>query len=144
MAVTAERRWDVPAIVSGGAVSLVVGLGATGAATFFDSGSPARTLLLVVFFGGFLFGAALAGWAQRLRLPVSHGIVAAAGTYLITDAVFVVARLVRGRDVNWLGIVLKLTLMIGLGAFGGMIASILRRRGFVPSTERSASVGGPS
>ena len=133
---SASPRWDLPAIVTGGVFSLVVGLGATGAATFFDSGSVGRTLLLLVFFGGFLFGAALAAWVQRLGMPMSHGIVTAAGTYLLTDAVFVVIKLIRGHQVNWLGIILKLTMMIGVGAVGGLIAGLLRRKGFAPSTER--------
>ncbi len=139
---TAERppagRWDVPAIVSGGVVALVIGLLATGIAELLVSSSPVRSLLVILAILGFVLGGALAAWAQRKNLPLSHAIVTAVGTYVLTDAVFVAIKLARGRSVNWLGIVLKLTLVGGAGLLGGLLGGLLRRRGFVPSAERSA------
>lgn len=135
----APSRWDVPALVSGGAVALVLGLAATGIAQFLDTDSPFRSLLLTIAIGGFVLGAALAAWAQRKQLPLSHGIVTAVVTYVLTDAVFVIVKLIRGRSVNWLGLVLKLTLVAGAGLLGGLLGALLRRRGFVPSGERSRS-----
>lgn len=131
-------RWDVPALISGGAVALTVGLAATGIAQFLDTDSPVRSLLVAVAIGGFVLGGALASWAQRKQLPLSHGIVTAVVTYVLTDAVFVIIKLARGKSVNWLGLILKLTLVAGAGLFGGGLGALLRRRGFVPSTERSA------
>lgn len=130
-------RWDVPALVSGGALALVVALAATGIAQFLDDDSPVRSLLVAITIAAFVFGAALAAWAQRRDLPLSHGIVTAVATYVITDTVFVIIRLIRGLSVNWLGLVLKLTLVAGAGLLGGSVGALLRRRGFVPSTERS-------
>ena len=41
-------RWDVPALISGGAVALALGLAATGIAQFLDTDSPVRSLLVAV------------------------------------------------------------------------------------------------
>lgn len=131
--------WDVPALVAGGVVSLVITLGATGIASFLNSDSPVRSLLVAVTLGGFVLGAAMAAWAQRCQMPLAHGSVAALGAYAVAETVFVIIKLVRGDSVGWLGLVLKVTLVAGCGLFGSGLGALLRRRGFVPSTERRSS-----
>ncbi len=131
----AASRWDVQAMIAGGSVALAVGLIATGLATFLDDDSPVRALLVVITLLGFSFGAALAAWVQRRGLPLSHGIATALVTYVLVDGVFVVVKLIRGRDVNWLGLILKFTLVGALGVAGGLLGAVLRRRGLVPSAE---------
>lgn len=131
--------WDAPAVISGAVVSLVIALGATGITTFLDRSSPVRSLLLAVTMLGFVLGAAMAAWAQRRNMPLAHGITAAVCSYVAAETVFVVVKLIRGTSISWLGVMLKVTLVVGCGLFGSALGALLRRRGFVPSAERGAS-----
>ena len=67
-------------------------------------------------------------------LVVEAAVKASEAGLTLEDAI----KLARGKSVNWLGLILKLTLVAGAGLFGGGLGALLRRRGFVPSTERSA------
>ena len=58
--------------------------------------SPLVSLLWLLALLGFALGAGVAAWTQTTRLPFLHGMVAAGGTYLAAQAVFVVIRLARG------------------------------------------------
>ena len=128
-----SQRWDLDALRAGGLICLVVAVPLTIVASVIDSDSGGLNALL--FFGalfGFVLGAGSAGWVQRRGTPISHGMVAAAGAYLIAQVVFVVVRLVRGDDVDWFGIFFTLSLVLGAGLVGGVLARRLINRGIQP------------
>lgn len=52
---------------------------------------------------------------QVRDLPLIHGIVTAILTYLLAQAVFVVVRLVLGRDVRWFAVFFNLTAVASPG-----------------------------
>jgi hypothetical protein len=128
-------RWDLAALRAGGIVCLVVAVPLSILAAIVDSDSAGLNALL--FFGaafGFVVGAGCAAWIQRVGTPISHGMVAAAGAYLLAQAVFVVVRLVRGDDVDWFGIFFTLSLVLGAGLVGGVLGRRLIDRGIRPGT----------
>lgn len=136
------ERWDLDALRAGGVICLVVAVPLTIVASIIDSDSGGLNALL--FFGamfGFVVGAGCAAWVQRLGTPISHGMVAAAGAYLIAQAIFVVVRLVRGDEVEWFGIFFTLSLVLGAGLLGGVLGRRLTNRGIRPrmSTGRGAT-----
>jgi hypothetical protein len=94
--------------------------------------SPWALLLSLAALLGFTLGAGVAAWVQTRGLPLLHGMVCAAGTYLAAQAVFVVVKLLRGGDVSWLGVFFNLTAVLFAGLVGGGLGSILRKRGLVP------------
>jgi hypothetical protein len=81
---------------------------------------------------GFVLGAGCAAWTQRTGTPLSHGMVTAAGTYLVAQAVFVVVRLLRGLDVRWFAILFNLTAVLAAGLVGGLLGQRLRAHGMAP------------
>ncbi|HRE03726.1 MAG TPA: hypothetical protein PLV68_20695, partial [Ilumatobacteraceae bacterium] len=64
--------------------------------------------------------------------PLSHGIVAAAGTFVAVQAVLVVINLVRGADVHWMNIFFNLTVTVVAGLIGGLLGMNMLRRGVEP------------
>jgi hypothetical protein len=67
---------------------------------------------------------------------LSHGIVTAAVTYIVPQAVLIVIKLARGGEVRWTGVIFNLTLIISVGVLGGMLGSSMRKRGARPSGQR--------
>ncbi len=94
--------------------------------------SPWALFLSLAALAGFTLGAGIAAWVQTRGLPLLHGMVCAAGTYLAAQAVFVVVKLLRGGSVSWLGVFFNLTAVLFAGLVGGGLGSILRKRGLVP------------
>jgi hypothetical protein len=88
---------------------------------------------------GFVLGAGVAAWAQRLQLPLKHGIICAVGTYVAAQAVFIIVRSIRGNEVRWLAALFNLTAVAVAGLVGGALGSALQRRGFYPSSSRGSS-----
>ena len=134
------QRWDVPALKAGGMVALVFAvpfsIGSRWAADRDDS--TLATFLVIGAVLGFVLGAGCAAWVQRVGLPLSHGIVTAAGTYLLAQAVFVVIRLVRGGEVRWFALLFNLSVTLGAGLVGGVLGERLQAKGFRPSSMRDA------
>ena len=83
---------------------------------------------------GFVLGGGCAAWVERRGTPISHAIVTAVGTYLAAQAVFIVIRLIAGRDVNWFGVFFTLSLVLLAGLIGGLLGARLQASGFTPST----------
>jgi hypothetical protein len=138
-------NWDTRALRAGGVTALVIAGPAQVAARWAldrDNSSLAFMLSLVSLLG-FLFGAALAAWVQRLGLPLAHGLVAAIGTFVVVQLVMIPIRLVIDVDVNWFTIVFSLTLTSGVGLIGGAIGGRMRASGFVPSYERTTDGSSP-
>jgi predicted permease len=137
-----NERWDIDALRAGGIICLLVAVPLTIVASVVDTDSSGLNALL--FFGavfGFVIGGGCAAWIQRRGTPISHGMVAAAGAYLIAQAVFVVVRLLRGDDVDWFGIFSTLSLVLGAGLLGGILGRRLINRGIRPgvSTRRGTT-----
>jgi hypothetical protein len=94
---------------------------------------------VISFFGalvGFVIGSGGAAWAQRCGTPLSHAMVTAIGTYVVAQSVFVLLRVMTGRDVNWFGVFFTLTLVSLAGVIGGILGSRLQAKGFMPSSRR--------
>ncbi len=130
-------RWDWQALRAGATVTLFFAVPLTIVAAVVDSENGALNALF--FFGamfGFILGGGCAAWVQRAGTPLSHGVVSAAGTYLVAQAVFVAIRLVGGDTVNWFSVFFTLGLVSVAGMFGGVLGNRLQQRGFVPSTAR--------
>ena len=135
MSAGTDTSWDRQALTAGIATAVVIGLAATGIGVALPNDSPWRAVMVAVTMLGFVLGSAMAAWAQRRGTPFHHGVVAAVAAYLLVEAVFVVVALARGRSVRILGLLLKLTLVVGAGVVGGVLGGVLRRRGFVPAHE---------
>ena len=128
---------DVQALRSGGVVALVLAVPFSFAARWIaDNGnsSGAATWLSLLALIGFVLGAGVAAWVQQRRLPLMHGIVCAVVTYLVAQAVFIVIRLVLGRDVHWFAALFNLTAVVAAGLLGGFLGSLLQRHGFTPGS----------
>lgn len=128
-------RWDWDAIRAGGLVALVFAVPFSIAARWAADSRDDSTLALWLTVGaviGFVVGAGCAAWIQRTDMPLSHGLVTAAGTYLAAQAVFVVIRLVRGLEVRWFAVIFNLTVVLAAGLVGGLLGQHLRNRGIEP------------
>ena len=129
----AMSRWDVDAIRSGALICLVLAI------PFTLLGLVSDGVRVISFFGaviGFIIGSGSAAWAQRSGTPLSHALVTATGTYIAAQTVFVVLRLVTGREVNWFGVFFTLSIVSFAGVVGGFLGSRLQAKGFVPSSRR--------
>jgi uncharacterized membrane protein YfcA len=136
------RSLDWNALRAGGSVALVFAVPFSIAARIVADrhNHPGLALFLsMAALVGFILGAGVAAWAQRLQLPLKHGIVCAVGTYVAAQTVFIVIRLMRGSDVRWLAAIFNLTAVAVAGLIGGGMGSALQRRGFFPSTNRGSS-----
>lgn len=130
-------RWDWQALRAGATVALSFAVPLTIIAAVVDSENGALNALF--FFGamfGFIIGGGCAAWVQRAGTPMSHGVVSAAGTYLVAQTVFVAIGLASGDTVNWFSVFFTLGLVSVAGMFGGVLGNRLQRRGFVPSAAR--------
>jgi hypothetical protein len=128
-------RWDLTALGAGALVAIVFGLPlAIGARVAADADNEGLAIGLslgaTVAFGA---GATCAAWLQRTGTPLSHGLVCAAGTYVVVQAVLIIARLIRGRDVHWFSAVFTLTFVLFAGLLGGLVGQRLRSAGTAPA-----------
>jgi len=130
-----ESRWDAAALRAGASVCLLIAVPVTVIAAIVDSDDGGvRALFFFGAMAGFVLGGGCAAWVERRGTPISHSVVTTGGTYLATQAVFVVIRLLGGRDVNWFGIFFTLGLVLLAGVFGGLLGARLQASGFTPST----------
>jgi len=135
-----DSRWDAAALRAGASVCLLIAVPITVVAAIVDSDDGGVQALF--FFGamaGFVIGGGCAAWVERRGTPISHSVVTTGGTYLATQAVFVVIRLVGGREVNWFSIFFTLGLVLLAGVFGGLLGARLQATGFTPSTRSDRS-----
>jgi uncharacterized membrane protein YfcA len=132
-------RWDLDALRAGALVALVFAVPFSITARWAADGRDDTALATLLSIGavfGFVVGGGCAAWVQRLDLPLSHGLVAAVGTYLAAQAVFIVIELVSGDPVDWFAALFNATAVAGAGLLGGFLGGRLRAKGFVPSHER--------
>ncbi len=107
-----------------------------------DDKSPWTAILWMAALAGFLLGAGIAAWVQATGYPIIHGMFCASGTYLATQTVLTVIRLVRGESVSWLGIFFTFTMVMFAGLVGGALGGAMRKRGLVPGAMAAARRGG--
>ena len=91
-------RWDVAALRAGAGVCLLIAVPITVIAAIVDSDDGGVQALF--FFGamaGFVLGGGCAAWVERCGTPISHSVVTTGATYLATQAVFIVIRLIGGQ-----------------------------------------------
>jgi uncharacterized membrane protein YfcA len=132
--------WD--ALRAGGGVALVFAIPFSIAARLVAEGnnsSGTAALLSLAAVVGFMLGAGVAAWTQRVQLPLKHGIICAVGTYVVAQAVFIIVRALRGDEIRWLAAIFNLTAVAVAGLIGGAIGGMMHRRGFFPSSNRSPS-----
>lgn len=101
--------------------------------------NPWALLLSLLALAGFTLGAGVAAWMQNRRLPLLHGMLCAGGTYLVAQAVFIVIKLLRNGDVNWLGALFTFTAVLFAGLVGGGLGGAMRKRGILPSSAKAIS-----
>jgi hypothetical protein len=75
-------------------------------------------------------------WHQQRGTPLSHGIVTAAVSYIVPQAVLIVIKIARGGEVRWTGVIFNLTIMITMGVLGGLLGSSMRKHGARPRGQR--------
>lgn len=131
-------RWDGVALRAGALVSLVFAVPFSVAASWAAAAgnSSLAVWLSLGAVAGFGVGAGCAAWVQRIGLPISHGIVTAAGTYVAAQSVFIAFELATGDEVNWFGAMFNLSVVMGVGLLGGLLGRRLRNQGVLPSIER--------
>ncbi|MGA9275823.1 hypothetical protein [Ilumatobacter sp.] len=132
--VRSAGRWDLDALRAGAAICLVVAI------PFTLLGLVADGARVISFFGavaGFIVGSGSAAWVQQRGTPLSHALVTAIGTYVAAQTVFILLRLITGREVNWFGAFFTLSLVSFAGLIGGFLGSRLQAKGFVPSSRRT-------
>jgi uncharacterized membrane protein YeaQ/YmgE (transglycosylase-associated protein family) len=130
---------DWTAIRAGGSVCLVFAVPFTFIAAWLtrdDRESGWAGLMLLASIGGFVLGSGVAAWRQRRSMPLAHGAVTALIAYGSAQLVFMVFRLLRGRDVNVLNLLFSLTVVTAVGLIGGSLGAVLHRRGFRPPSAR--------
>ena len=142
-----SERLDASALKSGALVCLVFAipfsLGARWAADSRNDDGLAIALTLAAL-AGFAIGSGVAAWVQTKGLPLLHGLVTASGTYLAAQTVFIIARLVTGRDVHWFAALFNVTPALFAGLIGGVLGMVLQRRGAVPGRSSGSGPQGGS
>jgi uncharacterized membrane protein YfcA len=136
-----DTRFDRAALRAGGSVALVFAVPCSIAARWAADSRDDSALAVLLSLGavaGFVLGAGVAAWVQQRGLPLSHGMVTAAVTYTAAQLVFVLVRLVAGKEVHWFAVLFNLSVAVGAGLLGGYLGQTLHRRGFTPSSSRRA------
>ena len=137
------KNLDKQALRAGASVALVFAVPFSVAARWVadsDGGSEALAAWLsLAALTGFVLGAGVAAWVQQRRLPLMHGIICAVGTYVVAQAVFIVIRLVMGRDVRWFAAIFNLTAVMVAGAMGGGLGAMMHKRGLRPQSAATAA-----
>jgi hypothetical protein len=100
-------------------------------------------LLTLGALAGFVLGSGVAAWVQRAGYPLVHGLVTASATYLGAQAVFIIVRLLTGREVHWYAALFNVTPVLFAGVIGGLLGQMLQRSGLTPSSARTAARPGP-
>ena len=128
MAVNRSPRWDPVALRTGALVTAVIAVPASFVALWARSNSSwtLTALSSIIALTGFVFGAALAAWLQRCRLPLAHGLITALGTYVVAQVVLAVVRLSAGDGIEPVPILFNATLAALAGLVGGAIGARVR------------------
>lgn len=104
-----------------------------------EGNSPWAAVLWLGALAGFTLGAGVAAWVQQRGFPLLHGLLCAGGTYLVTQSLASVIRVLRDKPVSWLAIFFTFSIVLFAGVIGGLLGGQLRRRGIVPGALKKAS-----
>ena len=83
-------------------------------------------------YSALVLGAGVAAWHQQRNTPLSHGVLTSSGVFVTVQIVFSVIKVIQGDSISWGRIVVSLGLSLVAGICGGMLGSIMLRRGTVP------------
>ena len=131
-----SSRWDRLAIRSGSSVALVFAVPFSIAARIFSDNSGLAVVLALCAALGFLLGSAIAAWHQQRGTPLTHAMVTASATYIAAQTLFIVVKLVRGAEVNWIAVLFNFTITLTVSVIGGFIGSVMQHRGALPQGRR--------
>jgi uncharacterized membrane protein len=117
---------DRPAVVRGMAAAAVIAVpfALLGLAASDDALTWVGWLSVVGVLLGLVVGAFLAARDQRVGAPLTNGIVAAVGVYVVVQGVGIVKRLATGDELHWAKYASSLLLSIVAGTIGALLASV--------------------
>jgi uncharacterized membrane protein YfcA len=118
---------DRPAVLKGMATAAVIAvpfalLGL--AASDEDSLGWAGWLSVVGILLGLVIGGFIAARDQRLGAPLTNGIIAAVGVYVVVQGIGILKRAVASEELNWAKYASSLLLSIVAGTVGALLASL--------------------
>lgn len=130
-----DERFDRHAILAGASVAALIALPVQVIARIAvdeNERSGWSILLTLLILGGLVLGAGVAAWHQQRGTPLSHGVVTSAGVFIALQLVFSIVKVIQGDSIAWGRIVASLGLSLVAGVCGGMLGSMLLRRGVEP------------
>lgn len=127
-----SSRWDRLAIRAGASVALVFAVPFSIAARIFSDNNGLAVFLSLCALLGFLLGSAIAAWHQQRGTPLSHAMVTASMTYIGAQTIFIIVKLARGAEVQWIAVLFNFTMTLTVSVLGGFIGSVMQRRGALP------------
>ena len=118
---------DRPAVLKGMAIAAAIAvpfalLGL--AASEDDTLGWAGWLSVLGIMLGLVIGGFLAARDQRVGAPLTNGIVAAVGVYVVVQGIGIIKRAVAGDELNWAKYASSLLLSIVAGTVGALLASL--------------------
>jgi hypothetical protein len=128
-------RFDRRALLSGASVAAFIALPVQVLARIAvdeNERSGWSAFLTMLILGGLVLGAGVAAWHQRLNTPLSHGVVASSGVFVVLQFVFSIVNVIQGDSIAWGRIIVSLGLSMVAGVCGGLLGSMLLRRGLEP------------
>jgi uncharacterized membrane protein len=118
---------DRPAVFKGMATAAVIAipfalLGL--AASDEDSLGWAGWLSVIGILLGLIIGGFIAARDQRFGAPLTNGIIAAVGVYVVVQGIGILKRAVASEELNWAKYASSLLLSIVAGTVGALLASV--------------------
>jgi len=129
------ERFDRHAVLAGASVAALIAVPVQIIARIAvdeNEQSGWSSLLTLLILGGLVLGAGVAAWHQQLGTPLSHGVVTSAGVFVALQVVFSIVKVAQGDSIAWGRIIVSLGLSLVAGVCGGMLGSMLLRRGVEP------------
>jgi len=126
VAVGTLRRLDGAALREGALRAAVIAVPAGVVAQVLDDGDDAAGLvwlLGIVVLIGLMLGASVAARRQREGTPLTHGIMTAAGVFVIVQALGVLRRTLTGDDITWSRIASSFLVSVVAGVVGATLGS---------------------
>jgi len=117
---------DRPAIVKGMVMAAVIAVpfALLGLAASDDGLGWAGWLSVLGVLLGLVIGGFFAARDQRVGAPLTNGIVAALGVYVVVQGLGIVKRLIAGDELNWAKYASSMLLSIVAGTVGALLAAV--------------------
>ncbi len=117
---------DRPAIVKGMVMAAVIAVpfALLGLAASDDGLGWAGWLSVLGVLLGLVIGGFFAARDQRVGAPLTNGIVAALGVYVVVQGLGIVKRLIVGDELNWAKYASSMLLSIVAGTVGALLAAV--------------------